>query len=131
MRILVVSRLEVWRIGVASVLSQLLSEVEIVDVVTGTAMLQELDGSVSIDLAILDADAATEEFFRRDLASRDRRRQMPPTIILASDDAQISNWQAVLSVAHVIDKRRPLIDFADTVLNVTSDALHRRLRWSY
>jgi len=112
-------------------LSRLLSEVEIIDVVSGTATLLELDAGVSIDLAIVDADAATEAFLRHDLASRDRRGEMPPTIVLASDDDQISDWQALLRAAYVVDKRRPLIDFADTVLNVTSEALHRRPRWSY
>ncbi|MPV68645.1 response regulator transcription factor [Burkholderia sp. BE17] len=129
MKVLVVSRLAVWRIGVKSVLSRLLSEeVEILEAADETAMLAGFGQDSAVDLFVLDGDVASESSIDA-LSHFISRASSLATIVLTDDEAQRALWRGRLPEATLVDKRRPLLDFTDAVLTLAGHVLERRWCW--
>ncbi|NTX29784.1 hypothetical protein HT746_22110 [Burkholderia pyrrocinia] len=128
MKILAASPHEVERIGVQSVLHALLVDgVIVLHAASGVEMVEQIDRHSDIQLVIVDVNIPDGVHVKR-LAELAMSASSLPVIALDGGDGNLWLYASKINLAHAIEKASPLAVFADAVLGVLPNRMHRHPR---
>jgi len=127
MRVLVVGRFELERLGVTAILRELLAEdIDIGHAENGTEMLSLVEQMPGFDMLVVDAKAVGKSCVEA-LAAFDARRATSLRVVVMMEGlAMWREWLEAFPNAWPVDKARPLIEFADAIRGVTLGNRGRR-----
>jgi CheY-like chemotaxis protein len=127
MRVLVVGRFELERLGVTSMLRSLLTEdTDIGHAQNGPEMLSRIKQEPGFDMLVVDAKAVGKSCVDA-LAAFDARRSASLKVIVMMEGlAMWREWLEAFPNAWPVDKARPQIEFADAIRSVSQGGRIRR-----
>ena len=121
MRVLVVSRFEVERIGVVSTLRRLLPvDAQIEEAMSGPDMVWQAGREPGFDLLVVDSETTGMSCIEA-LARLGARQTTPKVVVMMDGPSKLRDWMERIPHAWPVDKRRTLIEFINAVETVVSE----------